>query len=680
MAGIMTGVGSSKAKNVYCSTISSQNKVVRNYAQQLRSSVISNECRRDILNKIRCEISAQQFCRPEKRSAVAVPVSRKNTSKIQTGTAASGNLSKIQTDVNYSERNHEAAELPRFSDVRDNTGHAPVPIKTNSGKCDEYSSSAEKIKSCDKCFFEESYESPEYIAPVVNSYHYELCRANMEQYTPPTLIQTGGQAAPQRIQKAVDNSFIHSRRNTDFIMTANINYSDEVKAVMSVSENLEEIIKETDNIFRRKAVMRNMQIRQMRLKNQKYIVASADTDDSVAIESAQLIRSAADTVVQMGGVVRTAVNDTAKGIETVHSVARNGIRVGTAKDAGKIASAVRIGIQNLAAETGNQLLKTKIDKSKITDTGMETIKQGLTEIRYADNVRKAVLNTARTVVKAGYAVKNIPRDTRAQVKSIKKNAKRTVEAARKTAEIFKKTLTSKAGLIIIAAIILILLMVLMLNGLVTVVVTAITSLFSWLFSEDGSKDTEEILDDYSASIVEYIEKKQEEIDEIVEGFVCDKRQYPPYEEITELNQFGNKNIEIENKNTVLAILAVLRYRELQADGEGKEIEFEFTDKEIQEVIDKFYTFEYSYTYGHCSAPYCKRKTTITVYNEGTPYEYTVETTEYYCDVDHQCLHGEVTSHTADKVMEEYEFTNEEKDLYEMYLTKINEMIGDEKNV
>lgn len=63
-----------------------------------------------------------------------------------------------------------------------------------------------------------------------------------------------------------------------------------------------------------------------------------------------------------------------------------------------------------------------------------------------------------------------------------------------------------------------------------------------------------------------------------------------------------------------------------------------------------------------------------------PYEYTVETTEYYCDVDHRWLHGEVTNHTADEVMEEYEFTDEEKALYEMYLAQIEAMTGDDENV
>jgi len=270
-----------------------------------------------------------------------------------------------------------------------------------------------------------------------------------------------------------------------------------------------------------------------------------------------------------------------------------------------------------------------------------------------------------------------------QVKKIKKNAKRTKDVAVKVFTVVCKALTSKVGIIILLALAIILMLVLLINGLVTLVSAAITSLFSWLISEDESKDTDKILDDYSTSIVEYVEEKQSEIDEIVEGFVCDKRQYPPYDEITELNQYGNKDIADIDENSVLAILAVIRYRNLQEDnggGEEQEIKFEFTDDEIAEVIEKFYDFEYHYEYKNCNYPYCKCKTEVIVYNEGTPYEYTVESTEYYCDVQHQWLYGEVKNYTVQNVMDGYDFTNEEKDLYEMYLAQIKSMTGVDENI
>lgn len=539
--------------------ISSQNSVVRNYSEQLKSSVISDSRRREILKKIQSELTAQQFHRPEIRSV-------ENAVKIRTESA---------------------------------------------------------------------------------------------------------------LRTSVDNDFIHTQRHSDYIKNARVSYSEDVKTVIAASENLEEKIQSADKIFRKKAILRNMQIMQMRLKNKRYTVAKSD-DDNLLSESAELVRSSADTVIRVGETFKNTVSAAASGINSVRSMVKNGVKVGTKKDALKIFTAVGGGIKNVASDAGNQLLKTKIDKSKITDTGTETVKQGITEIRYIDNARKAVLNTARTNVKAAIAVKNMPRDSRTQMKRIKKNAERTMEVAKKTAAVLKKVFTSKVGIVILLALAVILMSVLLINGLVTLISAAITSLFSWLISEDGSKDTDKILDDYSTSIVEYIEEKQSEIDEIVEGFVCDKRQYPPYDEITELNRYGNKDIADIDENSVLAILAVIRYRNLQEDNGGdeeKEIKFEFTDDEIAEVIEKFYDFEYRYEYGNCHYPYCKCRTDVTVCNEGTPYEYIVQSTEYYCDVQHQWLYGEVTNYTVQNVMDEYDFTDGEKDLYEMYLAQIKSMNG-----
>lgn len=540
--------------------ISSQNSVVRNYSEQLKSSVISDIRRKEILKKMQSELTAQQFHRPEIRSAE--------------------NAVKVRTE---------------------------------------------------------------------------------------SLLRT-----------SVDNDFIHTQRNSDYIKSAKISYSEDVKTIIAASENLEEKIQSADKIFRKKAILRNMRIKQMRLKNKRYTIAKND-DDNLLSESAELVRSSADTVIRAGEAVKNTVSVTANGINSVRSMVKSGVKIGTKKDALKIFTAVGGGIKNVASDAGNQLLKTKIDKSKITDTGTETVKQGITEIRHIDNARKAVLNTARTTVKAAIVVKNMPRDSRAQMKRIKKNAERTMEVAKKTAAVLKKVFTSKVGIVILLALAVIFMSVLLINGLVTLVSAAITSLFSWLISEDGSKDTDKILDDYSTSIVEYIEEKQSEIDEIVDGFVCDKRQYPPYDEITELNRYGNKDIADIDENSLLAILAVIRYRDLQED-EEKEIKFEFTDDEIAEVIEKFYDFEYHYEYKNCNYPYCKCKTETVIYNEGTPYEYIVQSTEYYCDVQHQWLYGEVTNYTVQNVMDVYDFTDEEKDLYEMYLAQIKSMNGVDENI
>ena len=516
-----------------------------------------------------------------------------------------------------------------------------------------------------------------YRRPEHRSVAYEVTHSSsvkLEMSSQPSLIQTGGQVSTPSVKTAVDNSFIKTQRSTEYIRTSRLTYSDSVKEVFKVSENLEEKILEADKLWRKRVKARAIGIKQRGLENQKYTTAETDSEGSEAIEMVKTVQSTGSTVAQTGGMLRTAVKSTSNGIGSIKTMVKNGVKLGSRKDIAKIATSVRGSVVNVAKDTGQQLLKTQIDKSKITDTGTETIKQGLTEMRYVDNARKAVLNTARTTVKAGYAVKNMPKNTRAQTKKIKKNAKRTKKAVKATAAVIKKVFTPKIGLIIFGIIAALLLIVVLLTGIVSVIAALVTSLFSWLSSpETEKKDEIEVLNDYKTVIVEYVEERQNEVDEIVDGFVCDRISYPPYSEISELNQYGNDEIIVDKHNEIIAILAVLRYREL--DVETTEIEFNFTDEEIQAVVDKFFTFDYYYTYAHCSGGNCKKKVTTTVYNQGTPNEYVVVTTTYYCDVDHQWLNGEITNHTLEEVLASYNFSDEEKNLYNMYLEQINKMLG-----
>ena len=496
-----------------------------------------------------------------------------------------------------------------------------------------------------------------YRRPEHRSVAYEVTHSSsvkLEMSSQPSLIQTGGQVSAPSVTKAVDNSYIKTQRSTEYIRTSRLTYSDSVKEAFKITPNA-------------------VGVTPYGFNNQKYITGETDSEGSEAIEMLKTVQSTGGVVAQTGGTLRTAVKSTSNGIGSIKTMVKNGVKLGSRKDISRIVTSVRSGVTNIARDTGQQLLKTQIDKSKITDTGTETIKQGLTELRYVDNARKAVLNTARTTVKAGYAVKNMPKDTKAQVKRIKKNAERTAKVAKKTAEIIKKIFTSKTGLIILGVIAALLLIIIILTGLVSVIVALVSSLFSWLSSpETEKKDEIEVLNDYKVAIVEYVEERQEEVDEIVDGFVCDRISYPPYSEISELNQYGNDEIIVDKHNEIIAILAVLQYRELK--GNTTDIEFNFTDEEIQAVVDRFFTFDYYYTYAHCSGGNCKKRVTRTVYNRGTPDEYVVVTTTYYCDVAHQWLNGEVTNHTLEEVLASYNFNDEETNLYNMYLEQVNVMM------
>lgn len=393
-------------------------------------------------------------------------------------------------------------------------------------------------------------------------------------------------------------------------------------------------------------------------KQQKYNSAKMDSDGSAAIEMMQAVQAAGGVAVQAGGILRTAVKGGANGLGGIKTFVRRGVNIGSIKDVGRIATAVNTTVANAAKDTGQQMLRTKIDKSTITDTGTETIKQGLTELRHIDNGRKAVSNVAKGISKLRYQPRKLKHVNK---RIIKRNQKK---AAKIAAANMRKMIFSKAGIIVLSAAAAIMLVVIIINGFLTAIISTINSLFSWLAPPSSEPDKSELktLQGYQSQVVEYIDKKQAEVNEIVDGFVCDKRSYSPYSEISELNQFGNKEIKVETRNEVLAILAVKKYRKIDVDTDSdiESMELNFTESEISETLERFYKFEYSYSYGNCGDPYCKER------EDGSG---------YYCDVEHKWLYGEVTNVPLNEVLNSYNFDEDERDLYQMYLEQINDMLG-----
>lgn len=493
MSEIKTNIQSSEP------VIHSQNKVVHNYAEQLKSAVVSADHKKAILREMQLELTAQHYRRPEHRSV--------------------------------------ACEVTHNSSVK------------------------------------------------------------LEMSSQPSLIQTGGQVSAPSVQTAVDNSFIKTRRSTDFIKTSTLIYSDDVKEIFKASENLDEKIAKANKLWQKKVKSHALGLKQRGLKNKKYTFAKLDSEGSEAIEMVQIVQSAGSAVSKAGGMIRTAVKSTSNGIGSIKTMVKNGgVKLGSRKDISRIATSVKGSVANIAKDTGQQLLKTKIDKSKITDTGSEAIKQGLTDLRYVDNARKAVVNTARTTAKAGYAVKNLPKNARAKAQEAKNNVKRVKEAAKKTAATVKKVLTSKVFWILMLVALLVLLVVLLINGIITVICSAVSSLFAWMCPDGDTSDKtiKNNIGTYISQIQQCETDIQAEIDAVVNSLAPEYR----YDgtQIQGLNQFANSKLQLYDYNAVLAVLATQKYQKVL---EGGTDDFYFTVEEIREAVEMFYSFTYYYGYDYC---------------------------------------------------------------------------------
>ena len=397
------------------------------------------------------------------------------------------------------------------------------------------------------------------------------------------------------------------------------------------------------------------------------------------------------------------------------------MRTGNIRDAGRIFTRVNKTVENgikSGVKTGtHKALQSRTDKSKITDTGAETINQALTEMRYTANAGKAVVNTSRTTVKAVTALRNMPRDTRIQVRAIKKTAEKTAKAAKYTASIIKRIIQSSTGkylAVIIAVFIIVLLLISAFAG----ISSGIASSFSFLV--DSEQDIYGVVTEYEEKIRNYVSKKQQEIQDIYDDFPCDRQNYGSNAEITEFRtsyfDIDKMQIDITTKERyaqIITMCAIQRYRQL--DKNETLVNIKFTDDELCKMTDRFYKFEHGTRTDCCPHYDCCQYDEIMTSGDvnGTIYSNTVwycdryyhgcqeinEWVEKYSDSDewdwdtiwsgertfcdnpdHEYLTGRIENYSDAGIMYKLSFTDKEKKLYQDYYEILYALLKENQNV
>lgn len=355
----------------------------------------------------------------------------------------------------------------------------------------------------------------------------------------------------------------------------------------------------------------------LKLSRQKYTVAKADDESPNNIASVEDTVSVAQGVVQGGGVIHTAVGGTRNTAGRIQTAIKNGVRVGSVKDVGRTVGSAGTAFKNISEnavkEGGHSLLRTKIDKSTTTDTGTEDIKQGLTEIRYADNARKAVYNTAQGGIKTAQSIKETPKAVKNDVQKVrekiirknrakqaqaaKKTGKAAGAAAKKTGGLIGKIVTSKGFIVVAIGGGLILLVVILVSGFLSTILSAISSMLSWSDSNDDDVSTGEYLQAYHTQVQEIVSEIQSDLDGEFE--------YTPeyrYDgtEITSLNQYGNTTLSVD-ENAVIAAAAAMEFQ----NGNNT-----LSDDTFREVIEKFYEYTRSTSSGYCPDSDCMKDESV----------------------------------------------------------------------
>lgn len=369
--------------------------------------------------------------------------------------------------------------------------------------------------------------------------------------------------------------------------------------------NREERLRQLRDIDRRKDYFKH---RRFTLARKKYTKTKGDDGSPNNIASVERTVAVAGGVVHAGGVIRTAVGGTRTAAGRIQTAVKSGVRLGSVKDVGRMAGGIGTAAKNTAAgavgQAGHSLLRTKIDKTKTSDTGMEAIKQGLTDLRYADNARKAVHNTARAGIKTVRSIKDTPKAVKRDVRKFrekfirKRRAKQLARRKGKAAggrlvNVFHRGKGSGGVIAIALAGVSILLIIVLLTSLLAMIISAICSLFSWLMPGKGWSPYEALLK-YQLNV----QKIQAQIQEEIDG---DYVYTPEYRwdgsEITSLKQYGNLTLDVD-VNAVIAAAAADRFQY------GDDM---LKNEDLKKWMEKFYTYEHHIDTGHCPSCDCKRE-------------------------------------------------------------------------
>lgn len=394
-----------------------------------------------------------------------------------------------------------------------------------------------------------------------------------------------------------------------------------------------------------------------------------------AARSARTAR-AITTSIRTQGVIKTTahaasvvVKKTAKGsVKTAVSIGKGAVK----------------GSANAAAEAA---LSSTIDKNKVTETGIESVKYTFQNFRRAENTVKTVKNTGVAARKTGRAVK-------------------------KTAQLIHKAVHSKTFLLVGGAMAAILIMSTLVTSFVAMIGGVLGGTFGWIF--DDTDNEKKVLEKYIKTVQDEVSDAQKDIDDVYYNFDCDKVTYGSHWEISEFRTkyFDYQQIDINNQDKyaeVIAIAAVKWHFETITKDDFDTSDMKIKKKELRQAVDFFYKFEHGTKQDYC--PHydcCQYGKTMTGGNvHGTinysevwycdhSYHGCKEITEWvnfdygkgdwdwdtiwtgsrtFCDNPyHNYLTGEVKNYSVNEVMDNLHFNQEQKDMYEMYHTAILEWL------
>lgn len=380
------------------------------------------------------------------------------------------------------------------------------------------------------------------------------------------------------------------------------------KSALGVS-NLYRIksLKKTGIVSARDKRVLKLKRRPVRVPLQR-IKTSAKSDISLYVNNT---RSELPSYVQQQGTIRTAVKGRNNGSGRIQTAVNRDIAPMHEKDSRMMSDTAKSTAYGAVKKTISSIVNTGSEKNDdAADTGTKSVKMAVRDIQIADKAGQTIRSKTKGGIQTYRNIKRLKTDIKADVRRIreklirKRNSKKSgviQKLSTAAADSDNSRISSKKGNVIRSKGFIViaggggglLVFLTILSGVITMILSTISSTLSWLFPKDISESKEEHLRSYIETVGE--------IQADIQAYLDEEFSYTPeyrYDgsEITALKQYGNTTLAVDEA-AVISAAAVIEYGR-----ESDEVEYDT----IESVIESFYTSTRSTHNGYCPGHDCMR--------------------------------------------------------------------------
>lgn len=433
------------------------------------------------------------------------------------------------------------------------------------------------------------------------------------------------------------------------------------------------------------------------------IVDTADKGIEAIGASKDAVVFTAKTAVKTGKKIQTGVVYSARqGKRVMTSIHDNGIKntaISIAKSAPKTAVKTGMGLAKNVAKGTATGIKTavksgvtagvervesaSINKQMVYDTGVESTKYAITQVRRTKNVVKAIKNTKKAAQNSVTAIKTVI-----------------------------KIASSKATWILLAIVAVVMIYYNTMSMMTNTLSAVVTSTFGWAVDDTEAKQ-KKVMQKYIKYIDEVVEDKQKEVDNVYYKFNCDRIEYGDHHEITEFrdSRFTYQHFDFtdQEKADIISMAATKWYSDYIENHNTLPADLKLSKNQIKEITEKYFNFEYHYEYDYCPHYSCCHHDHIMTDGVVTGpmiLRHINSCDAYYCDIwyhgckeitqwinkdssgnwdwnnvitgqrtfcdnpNHRYLCGKAEKYDSTHVMIRMGFTPEQKDMYNLYAEQI----------